>query len=147
MPCGPRKRSSSSMRVRIRRNFVFVDQGQNVPTIDTGTERIGDVAQQVGVAPQIMRNRGLQIREPVDDLRLHDGGCAQRQQADDRANLQPRAGAVGQPQDVVEETVLLVPHLVGPISHRVDGGRNPEEALQEIEDEVLVRRVALRQDE
>ena len=47
------------------------------------------------------------------------GRRAQRQQSDHRTDLQPLARPVGQAQDVVEEAVLVVPHLVGVVADGV----------------------------
>jgi hypothetical protein len=50
-------------------------------------------------------------RAPLPNVLLEDGGGAQRQQPDHRAHLQAHGVAVGQAQHVVEEAILLVPHL------------------------------------
>ena len=58
--------------------------------------------------------------------------------------MQPRGRAVGQPQHVVEEAVLLVPHAV-PSADLVHGRGDPEEVLDELERDVLVAGIVLRQ--
>ena len=72
-----------------------------------------------------------------------DRGGAEGQEPDERAHLEALARAVGQAEDVVEEAVLVVPHLVGVVADRVDGGRDPEEVLDELQHEVLGRVVVL----
>ena len=53
----------------------------------------------------------------------------------------------GQPQQVVEEPVLLVPHLVVMLAHAVHRVRDPHEVLDELERDLLVHWVVLRQDQ
>ena len=76
-------------------------------------------------------------------LRLldHRGG-AQREEPDHRSHLEPRGAAVGQPQQVVVEAILLVPHAVRP--GPVDPRRDVVEVLDELEDHLLVDRVVRR---
>ena len=68
---------------------------------------------------------------------------AERQQTDHRADLQALRRAVGQAQQVVEEAVLLVPHLVVVLAHAVHGGGDPEEVLEELAGDLLVDRVVV----
>ena len=68
--------------------------------------------------------------------RFDDGRGAERQQPDQRADLQTRGPAVRQPQDVVVEAVLLVPHAV--VALLVQGGANPQEVLRKLVGELLV---------
>ena len=63
----------------------------------------------------------------------------QREEPDHRAHLEPRGAAVGQPQQVVVEAILLVPHAVPPGS--VDPRGDVVEVLDELEDHLLVDRV------
>src|ERR1700746_3236739 len=53
-----------------------------------------------------------------------------------RAHLEPGGAAVREPQQVVVETILLVPHPVR--SWLVHGGGDVEEVLGELHDHVLV---------
>ena len=76
----------------------------------------------------------------------HRGG-AQRQQPHQRPHLQPHGLAVRQPQQIVEEPVLLVPHLVVMLAAAVHGVGNPHEVLDELEGDLLVHRVVLGQDQ
>ena len=73
-------------------------------------------------------------------LRLldHRGG-AEREEPDHRSHLEPRGAAVGQPQQVVVEAILVVPHAVRP--GLVDPRRDVVEVLDELEDHLLVDRV------
>ena len=90
----------------------------------------------------------LRLREAVEHRPLDHGRGAHRQQADERTHLQPLTGAVGhRRKHVVEEALLLVPHLVGVVADRVDRGRDPEESLEELDDVGFVGRVVLGQDQ
>ena len=75
--------------------------------------------------------------------RFDDGRCAERQQPDKGADLETRGAAVRQPQDVVVETVLLVPHAV--VAHLVHGGADPQEVLRKLVGELLVAGVVGRE--
>ena len=81
-----------------------------------------------------------------DGIRLDHRRCAERQQADQRPHLQTHRPAVGQPQHVVEEAVLLVPHLVAMLAATVHRVGDPHEVLDELEGDLLVDRVLLGQD-
>ena len=84
-----------------------------------------------------MRAHGLRDALPLRLLDHRRG--AQREEPDHRSHLEPRGAAVGQPQQVVVEAILLVPHAVrpGPVDRRGD----VVEVLHELEDHVLVGRV------
>ena len=75
--------------------------------------------------------------------RFDDGRRAERQQSDEGTDLETRGPAVRQAQDVVVETVGLVPHAVG--AHLVHGGANPQEVLGKLEHEVVVAGVMGRE--
>ncbi|HYX59139.1 MAG TPA: hypothetical protein VE888_09030, partial [Streptosporangiaceae bacterium] len=125
--------------------LVLVHQGQQPPPLDAGHERVGDVGQQVLVAPQegshVFGDAGI----AVDHVGLDHRGGAQRQQPHQGPDLHARTRAVGQAEHVVEKAVLLVPHLVGVFTERVHRGRDPEEMLDELEHEPLVGLIMLQQ--
>ena len=123
----------------------FVDQRQDPPTADAGHERVGDIGQQVLITLEETAGLRGDRRVALDQLGLDHGRGADRQQAHQGTHLDPGPGAVGQAQHVVEEAVLLVPHLVGVLSDRVHGGGDPEEALDELEHELLIARILLQQ--
>ncbi len=103
--------------------------------------------EQVAVALQVIEYGRPQRRELAEHVGFEHGRGAQRQQADERAHLQSLPGAVGEAEDVVEEAVLLVPHLVRVLADRVDRPRRSRRSAQELQDEVLVGRVAFGEDE
>ena len=78
-------------------------------------------------------------------VRCEHGRGAQRQQPDHRTDLQATSAAVRQPQDVVEEPVLLVPHLFVVQADPVHRPGDPEEVLQELLGHILVARIVARQ--
>ena len=82
-----------------------------------------------------------------DGFRVEDRGGAERQQADHRPDLQPRGRSVGQTEDVVEEAVGLVPHLVVVVADPVHRVGDPHEVLEELERVLLVVRILVGQDE
>ncbi len=67
---------------------------------------------------------------------LDHRGRAQGQEPDHGAHLEPGRTAVGQPQQVVVEAVLLVPHAIRP--GPVHGRRDKEEVLEELPGHFLV---------
>src|SRR6516162_11055361 len=73
--------------------------------------------------------------------RLEHGGCAERQQTDDRAYLEPLRAAVRQAQHVVEKSVLLVPQIVLTIAHPAERRADPHEMLKELYGQRLVDRI------
>ena len=94
-----------------------------------------------------LRDHRHQPGKARDDIGLDHRRRAKRQQADQRPHLQAHRPAVGQPQQVVEEPVLLVPHLVVMLAATVHGVGDPQEVLDELEGDLLVDRVGLGQDE
>jgi hypothetical protein len=107
--------------------LVLVHQRQQSPPLDAGHERVGDVGQQVLVAPEEGRHVLGDVGIAVDHVGLDHRGGAQRQQPHQGPDLHARTRAVGQTEHVVEEAVLLVPHLVRVFTERVYRGRDPEE--------------------
>ena len=83
----------------------------------------------------------------MTDVPLEHRGRAERQQAHQRPHLQPHGLAVRQPQQVVEEAVLLVPHLVVMLADAVHRVGDPHEVLDELEGDLLVHRVVLGEDQ
>src|SRR4030095_8533530 len=75
---------------------------------------------------------GGEVRLPLEISAVEDGDRAQGQQPDHRAHLEAFGPAVGQPEHVVEEAVLLVPHP-GPLAGAHEGVGDPEEVLDELQ--------------
>ena len=78
---------------------------------------------------------------------LDHRGRAQRQQPHQRSHLQAHRLAVGKPQQIIEEAVLLIPHLVVMLAEAVHGIGDPHEMLDELEGDLLVHRVVFAQDQ
>ena len=78
-------------------------------------------------------------RNVLSSSSLDDCRRAQREETHHGANLEPRRAAVREPQQVVVETVLLVPHPVR--AGFVHGRGDVAEVLGELSDHVLVGRV------
>ena len=109
-----------------------------------GRRHLGD---QLGMAGAELLDHRHQPGKARDRLGLDHRRGAERQQADQRAHLEAHRLAVGQPQHVVEEAVLLVPHLVAVPAAAVHGVGDPHEMLDELEGHLLIDRVLLGQDE
>ena len=88
-----------------------------------------------------------QSRIARESLPFKHRGRAQRQQPHQGPHLQPDRLAVGEPQQIIEEAVLLVPHLVVTLADAVHGIGDPQEMLGELEGDILVDRVLLAQDQ
>src|SRR5262249_31781245 len=84
-------------------------------------------------------------RQALDDVGVKYGGGADRQQPHHRADFEAHGVAVRQPQDVVEEPVVLVPQLVLVDADAVHGPGDPEKMLVELRGELLVDRIVQRQ--
>ena len=147
MPCGPRKRSSSSMRVRMRRSLSSLTSDRMWRPCLPGLSGSAMRAMRSPLRRKWSSTAGRSDGNLPRTLRLEHGRRAQGEQADERADLQALPGAVGEAEDVVEEAVLLVPHLVGVVADRIHRGGDPEEPHEELHDEVLVGRVALGEGE
>src|SRR4051795_10881280 len=78
----------------------------------------------------------------LGELRGDDTSGAKRQEADQRPDFDARRAPVRKPQDVVEEAVLVIPQLVLILSYAIHRAGNPEEMLDELVDQALVRRIA-----
>src|SRR5215472_12558696 len=83
----------------------------------------------------------------VERVWLEYRGGAQRQQSHHRADLQSDGIPIREMQQIIEESVRLVPHLVFSAADVVHGVGNPDKMLQKPEGNFLVNRVVLRQDE
>ncbi len=83
----------------------------------------------------------------LTDVGLEHRAGAERQQPDHRTDLQPEGLAAGQPQDVVVEAVLLVPHVVRLVAGLVHRVGDPDEVLEELEGHLLVHRVVIGEDD
>ena len=145
IPCGPRNRSSSSICARIRRSLSSLTRASRRRPSTPGTVGSAVPPSRSSLRAKYSRSCSLTRGNRVQHLRGQDCGGAQREQPDQGSHLDPPAGAVGHPEHVVEEPVLLVPHLVGVVAQRVHGGGDLEPVLHELDDEVLVRRVVLGQ--
>jgi hypothetical protein len=71
----------------------------------------------------------------LEDVGVEHGGGAQRQEPDQRADLQRDPRPVGHAHDVVVEAVLLVPEP-GVVARRVQRDRDPAEVRDELERQV-----------
>ena len=90
MPCGPRKRSSSSIRARIRRSLSSLTSDSRRRPSTPGTRRVGDVGEQVVVAVEVARGCcAASAGKRSSTSAVDHGRRAQRQQADERAHLDP----------------------------------------------------------
>ena len=115
-----------------------VDQGQHSPLGHAEMPRAGRVhrRQQFGHPAQALLDVSHRLRDALPLPLLDHRGGAQREEPDQGAHLEPRGAAVGEPQHVVVEAVLLVPHAV--LARAVHGGGDVGEVLDELEDHVLV---------
>jgi len=84
-----------------------------------------------------------QLRVARHRLLLEHRAGAERQETDHGADLEPERLTARQPEDVVVEAVLLVPHLVLVLADLVHGVGDPDEVLEELEGDLLVGRVVV----
>ena len=86
----------------------------------------------------------LQLGVGLEELAVEGRDRAERQQAHHGAHLEALGPAIGQPEDVVEEPVLLVPHpdLVAGMH---EGPGDPQEMLGEFQGHVDIGRPLRRQ--
>ena len=76
-----------------------------------------------------------------EDVLLENRHRRQRQQTHHRPHFQPDRAAVGQAQNIVEEPILLVPHVVMGVADAVHRPGDPHGVLEELRHEFLVERV------
>ena len=102
-----------------------------------------DGLHELGHPAQAFQHRDVCARNELPLPLFDHRGSAQGQEPHHGAHLEPRGAAVGEPQEVVIEAVLLVPHavLAGLVHRRGD----IDEMLCELEDHVLVGGVVGRE--
>ena len=93
-------------------------------------------AQQLGNVVEARVERFDDARHAFALRRIDHRRRAERQQADERADLEPRGRAIRQAQHVVVKAILLVPHAI--VADLVQGGADPQEVLGKLEDEIVV---------
>ncbi len=102
--------------------------------------RCMDAVEEVRHPASPFRDGGNDIGHERPLVRFDDRYGAKRQQAHDGADLQAARAAIGKPQDIVIESVLLVPHAVRPGGVHRPG--DPQELLAVLGRHILVRRIA-----
>ena len=122
----------------------LAEQRQQPPVVIPGPSRIVNVGDQVRAVVDEPAGALLQLGQRRHHLFAHDRRGAQREQTHHRPHLQLLGASVGRAQDVVEEPVLLVPHLAlaADVDHR---RRDPDEVLEELQRHVDVGTVVERQ--
>jgi len=89
-----------------------------------------DVLAEVRHPPQTLQSVRCSVGHALPLPRLDDGGGTKRQQPHYRANLEPRGGSIGEAQDVIVESILLVPQAIRP--DLVDRVSYPEEMVDKL---------------
>src|SRR5580692_9717353 len=79
---------------------------------------------------QAFSERCYNSRYPLPLPRLNYSGGTERQQADHRADLEPRGAAVGKPQNIVIEPIFFVPHPIG--SRLIHSASDPKEMTRKL---------------
>ena len=120
--------------------FRFVEDRSHSPTADANRRRIvnrgGYFRSGRQESPQSLTDIGIFLQQ----FTVKDRGGAQREQSHHRSDFQPLGLAVGQAQDVVKKSVLLVPHprVAAHVPHRRG---DPQEVLEEFDGHVGVIRI------
>src|SRR5271163_10696 len=81
---------------------------------------------------------------PLNELPVEDRDRTHGKQADHRADLEPLRASVGQPQHVVEEPVLFIPHPLA-LATTEQGICDPEKMLEKLLAHVRIYRLVLRE--
>src|SRR5664279_6209125 len=102
-----------------------------------------DAVAYLGHTLQAIPQRFHHSRQPFALPWLDHGGSSRGEQSHHGADLEPSGATVGKAQDVVVESILLVPHSVR--SHLVHGDRDPQEMLRKLHSHVFVESVVGRQ--
>src|SRR5271166_3925617 len=119
------RESANSMR---REEFVFIqhvaqslaelvgvdDREKSAFSISRSTHT-GDIGGQVATVLDKPLEPAFEIGEPLQKFGLQGLNRKERNQADHGTDLHWRASAIGEVQDVIEESVFAVPHRVHPI--------------------------------
>ena len=146
MPCGPRNSRSSSSRARMRRSFVSPSGDRSRRPATPRVVRRGDVQHQLAVLPQEalggfgQPGEAARARRPRSTVTAHSGSRPTIERTLRRIGI-----AAAEAQHVVEEPVLLVPHLVLAVADAIHRGGDPEEVLQIAQRFLLVDRVVASQ--
>ena len=123
---------------------VLVDEREQTPALGARAGQVGERRHGVGEVLDELRGPLHELGVAVDHVGVEHGRRAQRQEAHERAHLEPDRLAVGHAHHVVVEAVVLVPEN-GVAVRRVEGDRDPLEMRDELERHVGVGRVALGQ--
>lgn len=119
----------------------LLHQGENRAVFDPKVLRSGGMH-----TLQEFRHAFDSLTDGLDHVRhvlplplLDDCRGTERKEPDHGTHLESLSTPVGKPEDIVIKTVFLVPHAV--LAHTVYSGRDPQEVLEELIAEILVRRV------
>ena len=124
--------------------LALVEDGQHPAAVHPRLAEVVDVLQELGHGVEPAPEPGEHVVADLDPVEAEHRARAQRQEADDRPDLQALGPPVGEAEHVVEEPVLLVPQLVVVVADPVHGGGDEHEVLGELDGHVLVHRVVLR---
>ena len=133
----------------MRSQFLLVAHRDETPFVMTDEAVVhgSDLPQQLGMALAEQSHQLFQPAEALPSVVLEHRRRTERQQAHHRAHLQAHRIAVWQLKEVVEEAVLLVPHLVAVVADAIHRIGDPEEMLEKPERHVFVHRIGLGQDQ
>src|SRR5688572_12934250 len=103
MPCDPRNRASSSMRVRMRRSLVSSQTAKSRRPLFSDLLDGMKISDERRILAEKVADALANVGEAVDDLGRNHARRAQGQEPNHRADLEPARLAARQVQDIVEE--------------------------------------------
>ena len=149
MPYGPRNSFSSRRYERTRSSFfLFRTERRRRPPYPTNPSSVGATC--ATTSGWRLLKSAISSRSFGKRSRRSPGKTVAAQREEEshhRPHLQPHRTPVGEPQEVVEEPVDIVPHLVVMLAEAIHRVRDPDEVLEEPVSVLLVHRVLLGEDE
>src|ERR1044071_3602946 len=93
------------------------------------------------------RNHLPPLRMPCRGLFLQNGGRAERQQSHQGSHCRTPRLPVRKPQQIIEKSILLIPHLIMVIADSIHRIGDPYEMLEELEGDILIHGVVVAKDQ
>src|SRR5580704_2245488 len=118
--------------------LVFVQDGGQSASAATALSGVVDEGPELWASSEKTVQFFAQLGVFSDEFSLENGHRTQRQQSHDGPHLQPLSAAVGQSQEVIEKTILFVPHPDVPATVH-QSCRNPQKVPDELDTHFRIR--------